>query len=482
MPYDPLIPSRRQLLRSTACGFGSLAWSALMGHDPTASAASDTSGHNPLSPKPSHFPARAKRVIFLFMSGGPSQVDSFDPKPLLTRNDGRMMYFNDPRAAAKTGQGAEQRIMMSPWKFKRYGESGLPVSDLFPHVGGVVDDLCVIRSMATEGVAHGPATIFMHTGSTAFVRPSMGSWVNYGLGSENENMPGFVSLSPALGNGGPRNYGNAFLPTAYQGTPVGRAGIAASESQIKNINDLSRSLDDRRRQFEMIRRLNAAQASGHGSDNEWDAVLASYELAWRMQTSAPSVMDIAGESAATRKLYGIGQEPTDNYGRLCLMARRLVESGVRYVQVNYADNSNNPSWDQHTNLSKHADHAKAVDQPVAALIRDLKARGLLEDTIVWWGGEFGRTPYSQDKGTGRDHNPAGFTVWMAGGGFKSGVAFGATDEHGFQAVENRVHMHDLHASVLHLLGLDHERLTYRHAGRDFRLTDVHGEVVHGLFA
>ena len=472
------ISSRRNLLRSTACGFGSMAWAAMLGQASDGAEASD----RPLSLKPAHFPAMAKRVIFLFMSGGPSQVDSFDPKPILSRQNGRMMHFNDPRSVAKTGQGAAQRLMNSPWKFKQYGESGLPVSELFPHMGGVVDDLCVIRSMATEGVAHGPATLFLHTGSTNFIRPSMGSWVTYGLGTENQNMPGFVSLSPALGNGGPRNYSNAFLPTAYQGTAIGRSGIPAKDSRIRNLGDGSRNSDEQLAQFEMLRKLNAAQASGTRSDSEWDAVLASYELGWRMQTAAPSVLDLSGESSATQKLYGIGQEPTDNYGRLCLMARRLVESGVRYVQVNYADNTNNPSWDQHSNLPKHADHARAVDQPVAGLIRDLKARGLLEDTIVWWGGEFGRTPYAQDNGTGRDHNPEGFTVWLAGGGFKSGVAYGATDEYGFQAVENRVHMHDLHATILHQLGINHMQLTYRHAGRDFRLTDVHGEVVHGLFA
>lgn len=479
MIENPPICTRRQLLRSTACGFGTLAWSALMQPE---KALADIAPANPLAARPPHLPARAKRVIFLFMSGGPSHVDSFDPKPILHSQNGRMMHFNDPRSLAKTGQGAPQRVMASPWKFKQYGQSGLPVSELFPHMGQVVDDLCVVRSMATEGVAHGPATLFLHTGSTNFIRPSMGSWVTYGLGTENENMPGFVSLSPALGNGGPRNYSNAFLPAVYQGTAVGRPGIPAKVSKIRNLGDPTRSLAEQRAEFELIRRVNAAQVSGSPEDSEMDAVLASYELAWRMQTAAPGVMDLSGESPATLKLYGIGQEPTDNYGRMCLTARRLVESGVRYVQVNYADNSNNPSWDQHSNLPKHADHARAVDQPVAALVRDLKARGLLEDTIVWWGGEFGRTPYAEKNGTGRDHNPAGFTVWLAGGGFKPGTAFGATDEYGFQSVENRVHMHDLHATILHQLGLDHLKLTYRHAGRDFRLTDVHGEVVHGLFS
>lgn len=468
--------SRRSLLRTTACGFGSLAWSAMM------SQAENVASQNTLAQKTPHHRPKAKRIIFLFMSGGPSHVDSFDPKPILSRENGRMMHFNDPRSVAKTGQGAPQRVMQELWKFRNYGQSGLPVSDLFPHMGKIVDDLCVVRSMVTEGVAHGPATLFLHTGSTNFIRPSMGSWVTYGLGTENENMPGFVSLSPALGNGGPRNYGNAFLPAVYQGTPVGRPGIAARDSKIRNLGDSARSLAEQRSQFEMIQQLNRAQIGASRPDNDLDAVLSSYELAWRMQTAAPSVMDISGESPATLKLYGINQEPTDNYGRMCLTARRLIESGVRYVQVNYTDNTNNPSWDQHSNLPKHEEHARAVDQPVAALVQDLKARGLLEDTIVWWGGEFGRTPYAERNGTGRDHNPAGFSIWLAGGGFKSGIAYGATDEYGFQSVENRVHMHDLHATIMHALGLDHMRVTYRHAGRDYRLTDVHGEVIHGLFA
>ena len=482
MSIDPLTSTRRRLLQTSACGFGSLAWTALRGERGAGETTSDGAPGNPLAPRSPHFRPRAKRVIFLFMAGGPSQVDTFDPKPLLAREDGRMMHFNDPRSVAKTGMGAEQRVMKELWAFRRYGECGLPVSDLFPHIGSIADDLCVIRSMATEGVAHGPATIFLHTGSTALVRPSIGSWITYGLGTDNENLPGFVSLSPALGNGGPRNYGNAFLPAVYQGTAVGRAGMPASESRINNLADASMSSEERRRRFEMIRRLNAAQAGESQADTEWDAVLASYELAWRMQTAAPKALDLADESPERLARYGIGEAPTDHYGRLCLMACNLAESGVRYIQVNHADNTNNPSWDQHSNLPKHAEHALAVDKPVAALVQDLKARGLLEDTIVWWGGEFGRTPYAERNGTGRDHNPGGFTVWLAGGGFKVGSSFGATDEFGFQAVENRVHMHDLHATILHALGLDHERLTFRHAGRDFRLTDVHGEVIHGLFA
>jgi hypothetical protein len=344
-----------------------------------------------------------------------------------------------------------------------------------------LDDMCVIRSMHTEGIAHGPATLFLHTGTTTFVRPSMGAWINYGLGSENQNMPGFVTISPSLGNGGPRNYGNAFLPAVYQGTPVGRAGIAAKDATIGNLRP-ARTEEEARRQFDLLRELNAEQLRQKPGESELDAVLQSYELAWRMQDSAPPVLGIEGESPETLALYGIGRAPTDNFGRQCLLARRLCESGVRFVQVNYGDNTNNPAWDQHSNLKKHGDHAAAVDRPVAGLLADLKQRGLLEDTIVWWGGEFGRTPYAEKNGTGRDHNPAGFSIWLAGGGFKKGVAYGETDEYGHHAVANKVHMHDLHATLLHALGIDHEALTFRHAGRDYRLTDVYGRVVHDLFA
>jgi hypothetical protein len=337
--------------------------------------------------------------------------------------------------------------------------------------------------MHTEGVAHGPATLFLHTGTTSFIRPSMGSWIMYGLGAENENLPGFMTISPSLGNGGPRNYGNGFLPAVFQGTPVGRSGQPAKESTIKNIANTFWTPEQQRKQFNLLSALNAEQAAkAMPGDTEIDAVIRSYELAARMQTKAPGAMDLADESEATLKLYGINEQPTDNYGRQCLMARRLAEQGVRYIQVNYGDNSNNPAWDQHSNLPKHGDHAAAVDKPIAGLLADLKQRGLLEDTIVWWGGEFGRTPYAQNNGTGRDHNPLGFTVWVAGGGFKSGFSHGVTDDIGHMAVDGKVHMHDLHATILHQLGLDHEKLTFRHAGRDFRLTDVHGHVVKEIIA
>ncbi|MFN7562893.1 MAG: DUF1501 domain-containing protein [Prosthecobacter sp.] len=459
-------PSRRQFLQTTACGFGSLALSAM--------------ANNPLAGKKPHHQPRAKRVIFLFMQGGVSHVDSYDYKPRLFKEDGKVIDVQDARAIAKTGKGAPQRVMKPLWDFAQHGESGRWASNLFPNVNRHLDDLCFLHGMHTEGVAHGPATLFLHTGTTSFIRPSMGAWVMYGLGTENENLPGFVTISPSLGNGGPRNYGNAFIPAVYQGTPVGRSGQPAKESSIKNITNTIWTPEQQRKQFGLLQSLNAHQAMP--GDSEIDAVIRSYELAWRMQAKAPDVMDLSDESEATKKLYGIDEKPTDNFGRQCLMARRLAERGVRYIQVNYGDNSNNPAWDQHSNLPKHGDHAAAVDKPIAGLLDDLKQRGLLEDTIVWWGGEFGRTPYAEKNGTGRDHNPKGVTVWMAGGGFMPGFSFGETDDLGHFAVDGKVHMHDLHATILHQLGLDHEKLTFRHAGRDFRLTDVHGHVVKEVLA
>lgn len=470
--------SRRRALQTLGCGFGYLALA-----DMAARAQAQAKGQpNPLAAKPTHFPARAKRIIFLFMQGGVSHVDSFDYKPRLEKENGRMLDFNDLRSLAKTGKSPQQRVMQSQWEFRQRGQSGLWTSELFPEMAKHVDDMLIVRSMHTEGIAHGPATLFLHTGSTTFVRPSMGAWLNYGLGSENENLPGFITISPSLGNGGPRNYGSAFLPAVHQGTPVGRAGVPAKEAMIRNLRpDCSQA--EAKRHFDLLREINAEQLSQKPGDSELEAVINSYELAWRMQGAAPAALDVESESPETRAMYGIGEGKTDNFGRQCLLARRMCEAGVRFVQVNYGDNTNNPAWDQHSNLEKnHAQHAYAVDKPVAGLLTDLKQRGLLEDTIVWWGGEFGRTPYAERNGTGRDHNPAGFSIWLAGGGFKRGTAYGETDEYGHHAVLDKVHMHDLHATVLHALGLDHERLTYRYAGRDFRLTDVYGHVVHDLFA
>ena len=466
--------TRRDWLKHTGCGFGVLALAGL--------AANETKASNPLAPKMPHFAPKAKRIIFLFMQGGVSHVDSYDYKPRLDTDDGKQLPFDDARAIANTGtRGSANRVMKSLWKFSQRGKSGLWASDLFPETARHMDDLCVVRSMHTEGVAHGPATLFLHCGSTNFVRPSMGSWVLYGLGSENQNLPGFVSIAPSAGNGGPRNYGNAFLPAVYQGTAIGKAGGPITDATIR---DLGSSLAPgvRESRFELLRELNAQQLKRAPGDGELEAVAESYELAGRMQLNAPDALDLTKESTETLKLYGIGDKTTDTYGRQCLMARRLAQQGVRYIQVTYGDSSANPAWDQHSNMPKHADHAKAVDKPIAGLLEDLKRQGLLEDTLVWWGGEFGRTPYAQGNGTGRDHNPGGFTVWLAGGGLKKGIAFGATDEYGHLAVQEKVHMHDLHATILHQLGLDHEKLTFTYAGRPFRLTDVSGRVVNEIIA
>lgn len=470
--------SRRNWLQSTACGFGGLALAGMANHQARAEAGVLSAPH---------FSPKIKRVIFLFMQGGPSHVDTFDHKPVLADRDGQSFDFADDRVAAKTGnRTSSHRVMKSPWNFKRYGQTGRWASDLFAETATQhMDSLCMVHSMHTEGVAHGPATLFLHCGATNFVRPSMGSWITYGLGTENQDLPGFITISPSAGNGGPRNYGNSFLPSRYQGTAVGDP-----TSKNLTIRNLTRPADyhqSQEEQLDLVRALNRTQlvrhaTAVHGADDELENVARSFELAWRMQNAAPEVFNIDSETQACHKLYGIGDKETDRFGRQCLLARRLCEAGVRYVQINYGDNSANPAWDQHSNLPKHEEHAKRVDRPIAGLLTDLKRRGLLEDTLVWWGSEFGRTPYAQENGTGRDHNPSGFTMWLAGGGVKAGLSHGSTDEFGHQAVENKVHMHDMHATILHLLGINHEELTYRHAGRDFRLTDVHGRIIHDIIA
>jgi hypothetical protein len=471
-----LLPiSRREWLSRTGCGFGAMALSSL-------AAGKLQAGTNLLAAKQPHHLPKAKRVIFLFMQGGVSHVDSFDYKPLLDKEDGKQLAFDDARIIANTGmRGSSQRVMKPLWKFAQHGKSGKWASNLFPEMNKHLDEMCFVHSMHTEGVAHGPATLFLHCGSTSFIRPSMGSWVLYGLGSESENLPGFISIAPSPGNGGPRNYGNAFLPAIYQGTALGKAGAPASEATIRNLTT-SLSPTTSQAQFELLRELHAEQLKQNPGDAELEAVASSYELAWRMQKYAPDVLDISKETKETQQLYGIGEKATDSYGKQCLMARRLAEAGVRFIQVTYGDATANPAWDQHSNLPKHGDHALAVDKPIAGLLADLKRRGLLEDTLIWWGGEFGRTPYAEKNGTGRDHNPGGFTVWLAGGGVKPGLSFGATDDYGHHAVTDKVHMHDLHATILHLLGINHEKLTFQYAGRNFRLTDVHGRVVKELFA
>ena len=462
--------TRREMLKTATCGFGGLALSGMH--------AEEAAAYNSLVPKTSLFPQRAKRVIFIFMAGGPSHVDTFDYKPELFAQDGKQIDFVGVRTNS-FGQASKRTLMKPFWEFKRYGECGQYVSSLFPNIAKHVDDLAFVHSMHTEGVAHGPSTLFMHTGATNLVRPSMGSWISYGLGTENQNLPAFVTISPSASKGGPRNYSNAFLPSIHQGTAIGRAGNV-SGAKINNIDNAMLSDAQRENRFGLLQSLNRVQA-GSFSDDNLEATISNYELAWRMQMEAPELTDLSKETEATKSIYGIDEKYTDDFGKQCLLARRMVERGVRFVSVNYSDESANPRWDQHGNMPKHADHARATDKPVAGLLQDLKARGLLEDTLVWWGGEFGRTPFSQNK-NGRDHNPRGFTVFLAGGGIKPGISYGSTDEIGGVAVDNRVHMHDLHATILYALGLDHEELTYRYSGRDFRLTDVHGKVVHDLFA
>ncbi|WP_442509160.1 DUF1501 domain-containing protein [Novipirellula sp. SH528] len=420
-----------------------------------------------------HFAPRAKRVIFLFMHGGPSHVDTFDYKPQLGKHDGKPLPFDKPRIQfAKTGN-----LLKSPWKFRQYGQSGAWVSDLFPHVAKHVDDLTFIKSMHGSNEAHGGAMLKVHTGSDTFVRPSMGSWISYGLGSENENLPSFITINPTLGHGGVRNFGSAFLPPIHQATRIGSTRAPMKNARIENLASATATTPKLQQlQLELLHKLDAANAGATGLDAQLAARLESFELAFRMQMETPSLMDLSKETATTFAEYGINGGPTDNFGRQCLLARRLSESGVRFVQVthNY--------WDQHSHLKeKHTELAGEVDQPIAALLADLKQRGLLEDTLVIWGAEFGRTPTAQGN-NGRDHNPHAFTYWMAGGGVKRGFSYGQSDEFGFYAAEQKVHIHDFHATLLHLLGIDHQRLTYRYGGRDFRLTDVEGTVISELFA
>jgi uncharacterized protein (DUF1501 family) len=436
--------SRRDFLRNASCGFGALALAGIA----TEAAAAE----NPLAPRAPHFAPRARRVIMLFMQGGPSHVDTFDHKPLLKRDDGK------PRPAGidARGQGV---LLASPWEFRPRGQSGLPISDLFPHLSKHADDLCLLNGMHTDNPAHPQATIQLHTGTAQFVRPSVGAWVLYGLGTPNQNLPGFVSINPVANA---QTYGAAFLPAAYQGTAIGGA---SGNAKIPNIAP-GVPADLQRKQLDLVREMNRGLQERAPENGDVEAVIGSFELAFRMQASVPAVMDLAKEPKAVRDLYGTGA-----FAEQCLTARRLAEAGVRFVEVTHR------GWDQHGNLKTALErNCQAIDQPMAGLLADLRQRGMLEDTLVVWGGEFGRTPSGQGR-DGRNHNNRGYTMWMAGGGVRGGLRHGATDDYGFAAVRDKVHIHDLHATILHLMGLDHERLTYRYAGRDFRLTDVHGNVV-----
>jgi hypothetical protein len=470
---NPVRLPRRVLLQRSAMGFGLLGLRGLFG----SMASAETVANNPLAPKPPHFAPRAKRIIFLFMHGGPSSIDTFDPKPRLTADNGKPVPF---KRGLTFGEDGVRGLMKSPWSFKPYGASGIPVSELFPNVATCVDDLCVIRSMVGDGVDHGAALLQLHTGVFSFRRPSMGSWSLYGLGTENQNLPGFITIKPTLGHGGQNNWSSSFLPGQYQGTPIGSSDMKIEEIEKEPMPWLkSRGFTGENQRFEldMIQKINRRHAAANDHDPELEARIGALELAFRMQLEAPEAFDVAKESEATRKLYGLDSETTRDFGWQCLLARRLSERGVRFVQA-----SHSYKWDQHTDLFRlHTKNAAEVDKPIAGLLKDLKARGLLKDTLVIWGGEFGRTPWAQGA-DGRDHNPYGYTIWMAGGGVKPGFVYGATDEFGYHAVDNRMHIHDMHATILALMGLDHLKLTYRFAGRDFRLTDVAGSVANGVFA
>ncbi len=479
IPSEPFL-SRRRLLQTTGAGFGGLALASMLADQTRAASVQPTGPSRPQTPGSGspHFAAKAKRVIFLFMKGGPSHMDTFDYKPQLQKDDGKPLPFEKPRVQfAPTSE-----LLGSPWKFQRYGESGIAVSELFPHVAQCVDDLCIINSLHGTNPAHGGASMKLHTGSDVFVRPSMGAWVNYGLGTENENLPGFITICPTLAHGGTKNWGSAFLPASCAGTPLGNASQPSEEARVKYVQNARLSRASQRVQLDLTQSMNREFLESTGPDSALEARIKSFELAFRMQTEMPEALELAEETQHTHHLYGIDETKTADFGRQCLMARRFIERGVRFVQVTHSNTE--VQWDQHGNLRKgHEQNAAEVDKPIAGLLRDLKARGLLHDTLVLWGGEFGRTPTCQGSGRdGRDHNPEGFTMWMAGGGVRGGIQYGETDEYGYYATVNKVHIHDLHATLLHLMGVDHLRLTYRHAGRDFRLTDVAGRVVKDIIA
>jgi len=448
------------MLQGSSCGIGMLALADLCGEARAASTAT-------LAPNNPHHVPSAKRIIFLHMRGAPAAMDTFNYLPKLNKLDGK------PGLKKKN-----RKLVASPWKWRQRGESGLWVSDLLPNIAEQADDICVLAGMHTDLANHTPAMLQLHTGSFAFTRPSMGAWLMYGLGTENQQLPGFVSISPPAINGGTKNYGSAFLPAVYQGTAIGSSKTPLSRAQVGNIKNPHLNKLEQRRQLDFIQSLNRDVAVRDENDSQLEGVIESYELAFRMQAELPGVMDLSQETQAILDTYGIGAgNPSDDFGRQCLLARRMVESGVRYVEVC------DEGWDQHRNLlGGHGARAAATDQPIGALLADLRNRGMLEDTLVLWGGEFGRTPDSGNGSDGRDHNAKGYAMFLAGGGVKGGFKYGITDELGYEAVDETVHLHDLHATILHLMGLQHERLTYRYAGRDFRLTDVHGRVVHEIIA
>jgi hypothetical protein len=461
--------TRRGFLRSISCGFGWLAFSSLLQR--AMGAASSLA--NPLAAKTPPLPAKAKRVIFLTMRGGPSHVDTFDYKPRLTADTGM------------PGKRPGTKLLGSKWKFNQYGQGGLWISELFPGIAQHADELCLVRSMQTDLPAHPQAFLNLHTGDLRLLRPSLGAWTTYGLGTVNENLPGFITITPPSDFGGAQNYGSAFLPAIYQGTRIGEFNRPIAKARVDN---LQRTVGPNIQKdvLNFSQELNHETMEREQYDPDVEGVIQSYELAFKMQSEMPEVLDLTKESQSTLALYGIGDTTrkavngidsgTDDFGRKCLLARRMVEAGVRFVEIAHGN------WDQHFNLETALGaNAHAVDQPIAGLLTDLKSRGMLEDTLVIWAGEFGRTPHAQG-GDGRDHNNKAFTLWMAGGGVKGGLSYGTTDEYGYEAVDGKVQIHDLHATILALLGLDHDTLTFKHAGRDFRLTDTDGHVVKEIIA
>jgi hypothetical protein len=465
--------SRREMLERTASGFGAVALAALFGETAAAETSDAARAKDPLLPRPTHFKAKAKNVIFLFMDGGPSQVDTFDPKPRLAKEHGQPIKMKVP----PTQFNNVGNVLQSPWEFKQRGKSGIPVSDLFPHVAECVDDLAIIRSMTSNFSEHTAANYFMHSGSGVQGRPSMGSWITYGLGSECRELPGFIVLdSGMIPPGGLDLFNTGFLPATYQGS-----FFRAGENPVADLRRTEATSQLQQSKLTLAAKLNRGLLARNGADDQLEAAIANYELAFRMQTAVPHLMDLSGESKLTHDLYGLNDKVCATFGQQCLVARRLIERGVRFIEL-LPPRVGGDRWDQHSNLKDgHTNNALATDKPIAGLLKDLKARGLLDETLVVWGGEFGRTPMAQGS-NGRDHNPFGFTMWMAGGGVKPGTIYGATDEYGYYAVENKMEVHDLHATMLHLLGVDHKRQTYRFGGRDMRLTDVFGEVVHELIA
>ena len=484
--------TRRSALCRIGNGFGMLAFASLVGESLATAGVLEASSHDGqaggqlgLDPRKLDHPARAKRVIFLFMNGGVSQVDSFDPKPMLDKYHGQPLPGGEVATERKTGT-----LLRSPFTFKKYGQSGIEVSEIWPHVGECADDICFVRSVHTDIPNHEPSMLMMNTGHTQAGRPSIGAWMTYGLGSDNRNLPGYVVLCPDVPTTvGPPLWSNAFLPAVHQGTfisdkverPDQMIGKDFDPKKlVQFIHNKDFTLPEQRREMDLLEKLDKMRSAGEVRDPQLEAAISSMEVAYRMQTEAPDVFDIRKESEATLKLYGTGST-----ARGCLMAVRLAERGVRMVQVYYAKGD---PWDHHNDIQLHRKNARDSDQPFAAVIKDLKSRGLFKDTIVVCGSEFGRTPVVEVGGgagptqNGRDHNPFGFTVWLAGGGIKGGMTYGATDDFGFKAIENPVHVHDLHATILHLLGIDHTKLTYRFSGRDFRLTDVSGRVIHDIIA